>query len=85
MNPYTGHIVAFKDIRKVEARYRDGFIELPETLNVAANKVLRGRKVAKVSLKSGGKLSRWAAAERKKDKERSRNRVAKQSRKRNRA
>jgi len=85
MNPYTGHLAAQCALTEMDAKKRSEFRELPESLNTAATKVLGKRTEATVSLKSGGKLSRWAAAERKKDKERSRSRMAKQSRKRNRA
>ncbi len=85
MNPYTGQIATLKAMQELSAEQQDGFRELPGNLNAAASKVLGGRKVATVSLKSGGKLSKWAAAERRRDKERSHNRIAKQSRKRNRA
>jgi len=40
-------------------------IEVPKQLERAADHVLKGKKKAKVSFVSGGKLSKWAAKKRK--------------------
>lgn len=37
---------------------------VPKHLNRAANSVLKGKSKAKVSFNSGGKLSKWAASQR---------------------
>ena len=58
------------------------FEPVPVNLERAAMLKLAGADEAQVSLTSGGKLSKWAAKERKKRK--SRNKIARQSRKRNR-
>jgi hypothetical protein len=56
-----------RDLRKQqEAMKSMGFTPIPKELNQAAEKKLAGKDSAMVSLTSGGKLSRWAAAERKK-------------------
>jgi len=57
-----------------------GFTPVPSELNQAAEKKLAGKDSAMVSLTSGGKLSRWAASERKKKRK-----TASDSRKKNRS
>ncbi len=75
MNPYTGHLVKVDPYGSVP----DGYIEVPDHLNRAASQVLSGRNEGHVSLRSGGKLSRWAAQQRK-----SKRKMERHSRKRNR-
>jgi hypothetical protein len=75
MSPNSGHIV---DLSVHELR--PGYEVLPDDLQRAGRLKLAGRSEARVSLKSGGKLSRWAAGRRKA----ARRRMAKESRKRNR-
>ena len=58
---------------------KEGFQEVPSELRAAAEKKLSGEDKVFVSLTSGGKLSKWAASERK----RKRKAVA-ESRKKNR-
>jgi hypothetical protein len=69
MNTDTGHLVdmqegPFKD--KLKKLAEQGYEPVPPELNHAAKVKLAGRHEAMVSLTSGGKLSRWAAKERKK-------------------
>jgi hypothetical protein len=80
MNPHSGEVVA--DITTLTDR--SGFLPLPAELRSAAVKKLRGEKSAMLSLKSGGKLARWAAGVRKKEKNRKRNKMASKSRAKNR-
>lgn len=77
MNPGTGHLV--KSLEMVPAELRDDYVMLPPEMVPAAQKKLAGRNDAMVSLTSGGKLSRWAAGKRK-----VRNRMVKESRRKNR-
>lgn len=82
MNPSTGHLVS--SIEMVSAGQRSSYEPVPPELARAAQMKLAGERVngfseAFVSLTSGGKLSRWAAGKRK-----VRNRMAKESRRKNR-
>lgn len=61
MNCDTGHLKSFPADYPISI----GFTRLPEDLEPAARTVLAGRDEAQVSLTSGGKLSKWAAKERK--------------------
>lgn len=61
-----------------------GLQPLPHELEAAAKRVLKGKREGKVSLTSGGKLSKWAASQRKTQKKNKRRKIAKQSRKINR-
>ena len=56
-----------------------GYTEVPKELETTAKKKLAGKGEAFVSLNSGGKLSKWAAKQRKDKKK-----MAKQSRRENR-
>jgi hypothetical protein len=76
VNPYTGHLVRLQDNETPPEQYEI----LPEQLNRAARRKLAGKNEATVSLTSGGKLSKWAAEKRK-----SKRKMAKASRKRNRS
>lgn len=76
MNCNTGHLVRSMDV--ISSDNSHAYIAVPANLQQAADKKLRGRAEATVSLSSGGKLSKWAASERKQ------RRLAKQARKRNR-
>ena len=78
MNPDTGHLKALDE--ETAKSLEEGYEKVPEELNRAARRKLNGRSDAHVSLTSGGKLSKWAAQKRK-----NRNKMAKQSRKANRA
>jgi len=54
------------DLRRQQEVVEMGFTPIPKELDKAAEKKLAGKDSVLVSLTSGGKLSRWAAAERKK-------------------
>lgn len=92
MNVDTGELRNFTSDEEMELLRQAGFVQVPEHLQKAAQLKLSGKESAKVSLTSGGKLSKWAAKQRKiarKKKAKSRikkNRqyMAKASRKRNR-
>lgn len=75
MNCDTGHLVRLgeNEIPPV------GYEPVPDNLLRAANKKLAGKNEAYVSLTSGGKLSRWAAKQRK-----AKRKVVRASRRRNR-
>lgn len=67
MNSGTGHLMspeAMERLRSLNAELAGGYTEVPERLSRAAKRTLAGRDEAHISLKSGGKLSRWAAHER---------------------
>lgn len=76
MNPATNHLIQLTDGLALP----EGYIPVPTELSKAAAAVLQGRPDTVVSKHSGGQLSRWAAAQR-----RARQKMAKQSRRRNRA
>lgn len=80
MNPSTGHLVSSMELVPAEQRKRYEPVS-PELERAAARK-LAGKDEATVSLTSGGKLSRWAAGKR--NERKIRNRMTKESRKRNR-
>jgi len=82
MNPDTGHLVDLNDER-LKLDHRGDYEPVPVRLEEAARRKLNCRSEAMVSKHSGGQLSRWAA-ERRREKRRKRNKIAKQSRKANR-
>lgn len=85
MNPCTGHLVAIPTEKQQEIlreMFDRGYEPVPPELEQAAEKKLAGRDEATVSLTSGGKLSRWAA--KKRNERKARNRMIRESRKRNR-
>jgi hypothetical protein len=61
MNPNTMELHTLQDGEPVP----EGFQELPPSLNRAARRKLAGQESAIVSPTSGGKLSKWAASQRK--------------------
>lgn len=67
MNPNTNEIRMFHD-EIPEAFKEKGWKPLPTDLQRAAKKALKGKKSVVISKNSGGKLSRWAAGQRQKDK-----------------
>lgn len=88
MHPGTGHLVSVEtpdsqsraERRQMEQELaKKGYEPVPKELERAAQKKLAGKSEAMVSLTSGGKLSRWAA-----DRRKVRNRMAKDSRRKNR-
>lgn len=73
MNIDTGHLIdttglSATDLTNLQAQ---GYLKVPAYLTNAARRKLRGQAEATVSLKSGGKLAKWAAGERKQRKVRS--------------
>jgi len=68
MDPNTGHLITDEHEKFNELIESGQYMPIPLQLEEAANRKLKGRKEAKVSLTSGGKLSRFAASERKKRK-----------------
>ena len=79
----TGHLVAdakmqefLKELKREEV---EKYKQVPEELESAAKKKLAGKDEAFVSLTSGGKLSKWAAKQRKE-----KAKMQKQSRRKNR-
>lgn len=66
MNIQDNHLV--RDIKQVPEDRREDYTELPEELAEAAERKLAGKNEATVSKNSGGKLSRWAASERRRQK-----------------
>ena len=79
MNDNTGHIVSEEILKQLKPVEREQYDILPVDLHRAAMAVLKGRKEGYVSLTSGGKLSRYAAQQRKKKRK-----TVKASRRRNR-
>lgn len=75
MNCDTGHLV--RDLGMVELHSRHQYTPLPAELHTAARHKLAGGNEAYVSKTPGGKLSKFAAKQRRK--------MAKQSRRRNRS
>jgi hypothetical protein len=80
MNPFTGELRRLKENEPIP----EAFEQLPPELEPAAalviNQAARQNQPAKVSLTSGGKLSRWAAKQRK-----HKQKMAKESKRKNRA
>ena len=75
MNTSTNHIVDPLTFRGT----MDGYEPVPQNLTRAGRRVLAGKAEATVSKNSGGKLSKWAARQRKK-----KNQMAKAARRANR-
>ena len=65
--------------KEMKAMQERGYTEVPKELETAAKKKLAGKAEAYVSLTSGGKLSKWAAKQRK-----AKRKIAAESRKKNR-
>lgn len=65
MNPNTGELVTNELLEKLEPEKKQGFVPVPSELNRGARRKLAGRESATVSLTSGGKLSKFAAEQRK--------------------
>lgn len=64
MNIDTGEIMMVRDDDNLEELLNQGFYPLPPEMEHAAKCKLKGRRKAKVSLKSGGKLAKWASKKR---------------------
>lgn len=62
MEPHTGELIRMSDALK---KLSNDFQRVPPELSRAASKKLAGRDHAEMSLTSGGKLSKWAAKQRK--------------------
>jgi hypothetical protein len=99
MNIDTGHLISGEKMeelismgnkRKEKFLKSLGYQHVPKELEPAAKKKLAGKDEAYISLTSGGKLSKWAAGERKKRKKaevkknKNKRKMAKASRKKNR-
>ena len=87
MNPDNGHLVDLLKMTDEEKerwlKMNDGkYILVPNELHTAAMMKLNGENETYVSMHSGGKLSRWAASQRKL--RRKKKRMQKQSRSKNR-
>ena len=80
MNPGTGHLVS--SIELVPKAFQKDYALVPPDLVRAAAVKLAGKEETTVSLTSGGKLSRWAAGKR--NERKARNRMVKESQRRNR-
>lgn len=67
MNSETGHLVDTHLLNTLETKELEdnGYKKVPEELSFAAQMKLQGRPEAFVSLTSGGKLSKFAAKNRK--------------------
>lgn len=64
MNTSTGHLVSaehLKLMRELNPDQAERYIEVPQGLERAARRKLADAEETMVSLKSGGKLARWAA------------------------
>lgn len=89
MNPDTGHLIDIEKLKKsgispeemLKELLSAGYEEVPPELEDAARKKLAGKPETWVSLNSSGKLSNWAAKQRK---VKSRRKMARKSRRRNR-
>lgn len=71
LNFFTGHLVTteklkglIKEIDPADLKYYE---PVPENLILATRKKLAGKQESKISLRSGGKLSRWASRMRRKN------------------
>lgn len=86
MNVNTGHLITSERIQAMQEFQQEfqqkGYMPIPQELEPAAEKKLAGKPEAMVSLTSGGKLSKWAGAQRKRSK--SKEKMVKESRRRNR-
>lgn len=65
MDPNSGRLIASKHPDFQKLMEGEDFEEVPEELNQAAKAKLKGENEAYVSKTSGGKLSKWAAQQRK--------------------
>lgn len=83
MNVNTGHLITSEMFQALQESQQRDYALVPQELESAAEKKLAGKPEAMVSLNSGGKLSKWASEQRR-SKRKSRSKIAKQSRKRNR-
>jgi len=61
MNVNTNHLIQVDDSTKIPEDYMD----VPENLNRAARRALKGEREVTISRTSGGKLSRWASKQQK--------------------
>jgi hypothetical protein len=80
MNPDTGHLVA--DLSELKENVRKDYRSVPAPLRNEASRALAGKRETTINLNAQTNLAQWAANERKKN--RSRARIAKKSRARNR-
>ena len=73
MNINTGHLIDTTGLSAAALSnlQAQDYLKVPAHLTNAARRKLRGQAEATVSLKSGGKLAKWAAGERKQRKVRS--------------
>jgi ABC-type enterochelin transport system substrate-binding protein len=87
MDPNIGHLVSGEKLREFlekEPEKKERYKPIPEHLERAAQKKLAGKEEAMVSLTSGGKLSQWAAQERKEKTRKNARKTSAASRKKNR-
>ena len=87
MDTESGHLVTsemLEEILKKDSEKAKKYTPVPKSLEEAAKKKLAGKNEAMVSLTSGGKLSRWAAHDRREKKRKKARKNAKESRRRNR-
>ena len=87
MDTETGHLVTSEmldAILKKDPKKAEKYTPVPEQLEGAAKKKLAGKNEAMVSLTSGGKLSKWAAHDRREQAKKKARKTAKKSRQRNR-
>jgi len=94
MDVNTGHLItrderqrlmdAFSNDEKHMKEIMDSYVPVPDELHKAAKLKLAGKEEVMVSLTSGGKLSRWAAKERSERRSKNKQKMQKESRKRNR-
>lgn len=84
MNCNTGHLITNEMLQAMPDFQRELFMPVPQELESAAVKKLAGKPEAMVSLTSGGKLSKWACEQRRKKAKSGREKMAKESRRRNR-
>jgi hypothetical protein len=83
MDVNSGHLITDEAYREMQDFQQRNYTPVPKELQSAAEKKLADKTEAMVSLTSGGKLSKWASEQRK-NKRKSRAKIAKQSRKQNR-
>ena len=83
MNVNTGHLITPEMFQAMQDSQQKDYMQVPQELQSAAEKKLAGKPEATVSLASGGKLAKWASEQRK-SKRKSRSKIARESRKRNR-
>ena len=84
MNINTNHLVTNERFQAMQELQREEYTPVPKELEPAAAKKLAGKPEAMVSLTSGGKLSNWAGAQRKKNRKSAKEKMVKESRRRNR-